>query len=74
MTFTEALSRVVTRSFFYSLALLLIVASVANTPARVASPCVDMADTPGYWDCDLGRRVDPPVWNAPGYALDLPLR
>lgn len=74
MTFTEALSRVATRSFFYVLALLLIVAGIANTPARVASRCVDTAGAPGYWDCARGRRIDPPVWEAPGYGLDLPLR
>jgi hypothetical protein len=74
MTFSDAMTRVIIRAALYSLPLLLIVVSIANTPGRVTSPCMDTAGVPGRWDCDLGRRVDPPVWEAPGYGLDLPLR
>jgi hypothetical protein len=72
MTFTDAMTRVIIRAALYSLPLLLIVVSVHDTPARVIEWCLDNAGMPGYWDCDLGHRVD--EWGSIGTGLDLPLR
>lgn len=47
-------------------------ASLHETPDRVTEMCLDTAGKPGYWDCNLGHRVNPSVWNVIGFGLELP--
>lgn len=55
------LARFFVVAFLVSLPVLLIVASVHDTPARVTEVCLDLAGRPGIWDCELGHRVIPVV-------------
>lgn len=52
-----------------SLPFLPLALSIHEMPERATEMCLDTAGKPGYWDCDLGKRIDPPVWNVIGTGL-----